>query len=327
MKLLIAGIQMGCNNNPEAECRFILSHYLPTILAKASIDSTVLLVWYEYALTPVAISHETKKRCIQILQEGLADYPNVVLIPGSFASIKPYASKPEKLQKIEHAYQYRLQNPEDRQDEAFMDEFRNFTVQKKRMQEENLVGHCLSNSAYAVTRYGQFKHKKVNVIQEYLKLLTPLEKDNFKDTGSLSYAGEHLFYRNKPTALKNWIVDPGLTKMTQKIQISDNDFIDMRLLICRDHDKDNTFQPPELPLLEVIVSNSIRVNRDALWGAVTIHMDYLSGLSVYVNDLHPDRARIESITALNFKYNFSPVPIQNVDRVLQKEEENSLEWD
>lgn len=327
MKLFIAGIQTQFSDDPEAECRFILHKYIPEVLKLAPKDSTVLLVSYEYALTETAISHATKKRCLQILQAGLANYSNVILVPGSFASIKPYASKPEKLEKIKNVYEYRFLDPEETHDKELIDEFRNLTVQEKRMQEEPLQGHYLSNSAYALTKYGQFKHKKVNIYEEYRSLMTRPEKAALSTPASFDYAGEKLCYRNSPTASKNWIVDPGVNKLTKEIQINDNEFIDMRLLVCRDQDKDNTIAPEILPLLEVVVSNTIRINKDILWGAVTIHMDYASGLSVYINDLHPERSRIEAISAYNFQGNFKPVPIQAMNREVVAEDSNSLAWD
>lgn len=327
MKLFVAGFQTIFSDDPEEECRLILKKHLPEALKLAPKGSTVLLVWYEYALTEIAIPHETKKRCLQILQAGLANHSNVILVPGSFASLKPYGSKPEKLEKIKNVYQYRFMDPEETHDKEMIDEYHNLLIQEKRMQEGPLLGHYLKNKGSVLTKFGQFGQKKVNIFEEYRTLVTGPERLALSIPASLSFAGEKLCYRNSPTALKNWIVDPGVNKLTRKIQIADTEFINMRLLICRDQDKDNSIPPDILPLLEVIVSNTIRINTDTLWGAVTIHMDYVTGLSVYVNDLHPERMRVESISACNFQNIFKPVPIKTMNREVVEEDSNSLPWD
>lgn len=326
MKLFIFGIDMMLDDEcPIQECRNIFTHHVPHALEKAPPGSIVLLVWYEYAFTETTITHDTKKKCMRILQEGLAAYDNVILIPGSFSVKQSWQSKPEKLQKIKQVYESKSENLVNLSDPLFMEEFSNFRSQEKKIAQGDTNGDYLSNKAYVLSKYSKFSQPKVNPCAEYSLLIDFDERYQFhlkaKDHSRDSSDSEEIesISINKPA--QNWIFHGGMEKKTQKLAMGNHvsESIDIRMLICRDHNFDNVVQPTEvLPLLEVIVSNQTELDCHNLWGAVNIHMDS-RGLSVHVNELHPRRACIEEISAVIVKsdlFLMEPIEIQHIERDL-----------
>lgn len=316
MKYFIAGIsldeefkQLLTQNFTEFLSRDI-ANFIPQIVAQATQemgdDVIVIINLYEYeltncmvdknnqlslqgsSLTGQSINKETKDKALKILQSAIAGFENVILVPGSFAYYAPINAQ-EKDSTIEENYKIMKQtNSMLAADTHFIFEDEN----RKAMNERDLtVKYYLQNSSYILAKDKKYKRKKT---------FPYMERNKLSDT----IFNNSIFYIGAATPI-------------QPISVS-NQSINMNLLICRDI-YNSFFSHTLAQTLDVCVVvsntlNTLNTTQFMHYGALTIHMDYKSNLTVYKDEAHPKAQNIQEVTARLYVrkpdvYHFIEAPI------------------
>lgn len=287
MKLYVAGVNFNLDlfiSTPLTAKQKTqqLINMFPALVddAKAAMgdDAVVLIVLKEYEFTNTAIPNADKKEYLKKLVEAVKNYKNILLVPGSFAAYEELSllsgdNKQKRLDKIKENYLKNLDNPSyQKADDIFLEDY---SIAKHSVT-NNTDGACLQNSTYAITAESKDKHKKSYGYHEYLKL--PSDKQ-----------AKSIFYVGADNPIKEITVN--------------NKKIKMGLSICREHhfitSKDREIKD-NLPPLEVLVSASVTLDEDNLFGAVNVHMDKSSGLSIHINDAHPNASEITEVKAFSY---------------------------
>lgn len=242
-------------------------------------------------LTENPIHIDLKNQLLQLLQEAVKPYHNLILIPGSFLAYKKiseYKNKSDKIRKLDNNYAALFNNPKFREyDPFFSKEERQFRQIISSPELDNFL--CLQNATYTLTSQMKLKHKKTATWYERLKL-DYISPKSFFDIG---------------------VDDP------KKDVIFANHKYKIATIICSEH-HDNYYTNPLLdadhPIIQIIISNPTDINNNCLYGAINIHMDAISGLNIYINDSDTRMREIEDVVGTQYRVteNSSEVDIINI---------------
>jgi len=279
MKIYVAGIHLLPNGNHKSKTQVIINQ-LPDICNNAKKlmgkDVITIIVLQEYALTKTAIPNSEKKKCLKQLEEAAQKYNNVVLIPGSFSAYEKFSAcvnTEKRKAKIVENYTKNLENPEFARDPLFIQDF----LQTKHKFTTDTLDQsiCLQNSAYILS--SELNSKKIKHKKSF-----PFEEENKLD--------------NK----NNYFYYLGADSEVKQVSIN-NKKIDIGLVICREHcltpSKNLKDNPPQI---EVIVSASVTRKNNNLFGALNIHMDSNTGLSVLLNSKHSKINEIAEVKSFSY---------------------------
>ena len=278
MKILVAGISL--NNNlihlpAQKICEEIIKLF-PRIVNRAcdclGEEAVVMIVLYEYALTKWAITKEEKDDCLKILSNAIKPYPQVILIPGSFAFYQEFAHDSAKMQKIRKTYQVLTGISDIKMDREFSCE--KINLLENLMHESPTQIKCLANTTYIMQHNKVTQHRKCFPWQERERL---------------GMVKGHSIFNIGPGAL------------LKKIDLQ-GESIDVGILICRE------LVPSEMisnvlkasPLFQIAISNFIGNEPHKFHGALNIHMDKKDKLTVFVNTQHVRINSIEQVLAVHY---------------------------
>jgi hypothetical protein len=239
-------------------------------------NAITLIVLHEGAVTPVAVPNKVKKECLNKLEKVIAQHKKMLLIPGSFLFYDKFSELPdldERKRKIMGNYLQNLDDPRYKSELHFMEDFMKASgkIVGNKLTNDTL---CLQNSTYIL---GGDNNKK---IIKHKKSITVGEEKHI--------AGDFLFY-------------PGVGHFTKDVLI-DNNFLEIGLNVCMEHNlrlNDELRNNP--PTLGVIVSASVKLKKENLFGALNIYMDETNGLSAYINDKHPKKDKIGKLKLYTYE--------------------------
>ena len=264
MKYYIAGIHFGFHTDTLPLKEKI--DYIIKMLKKISDDAaeydketSIIVLLHEYALTPDAITSEDKKACMNILTNEMKKYSNILFVPGSFATYK----KSSEIKK-----------------EAL----------SKKM--ETIRSNYLK--AYQKTPYKKLKE----IYTEYLRCNSILANG-----GNVNYIKNHINYITSSNTGKHYKQFPynETNRMPKELQknciyhikndepirdiMMNENAIPTKLTICAEHNSvsDNMrFCYHNKAYIEIIISNTVNINSNNLFGAININMD-IHRLNIYVD--------------------------------------------
>lgn len=265
LNIYVAGIDLKkieSDIQSKTECIINLINQIKRdAVAALGDDVTVIALLHEGVLTRRAISSIDKKSCLKKLEGAIKKFDRVLLIPGSFISYKTLSesSDPSKkknmiLENYNKHLSYTLYN------DVFQ---KNHNIAKERLNSENANDSIiLQNVSYAIS-------SDINAISlKFKKSLPWWEEDQLDDKS-------------------NYVFAVGGENVTQNVCINGEE-LDIRILICADYFINGYECVEKIPsALEVVVSDSIEMDKAYLVGAVNIQMDSDTGLKVVVNDRHP----------------------------------------
>jgi hypothetical protein len=261
----------------------VLQTMIPDIVKKAREEQgdevITLILMHEYALGgKTGIPKEETKRYLAELNQLIHEYENVLLIPGTIVSTT--VIQPDEKDRIERKnikLQERYQESSskyhihaDRQlSPSFQDEQAKFMESLGKETEKAF----LQNTAYLL--FKNENHSSRTKIMKHRKARPTYE--TAIHIGCIYNQGKEEYVYN--VKLKNASLDLGVLICLEKRDISWNESL-----------KKNP------PMIELVLSNTISINENQMYGALNIHVDNFDYITnVYFNPKHPRFKEIEEI--------------------------------
>lgn len=282
MKIYVAGIKIDHSHAGEStldKTRHVCE-LLPAIQEDAHTlmgdDAVIIVILEEYALTPEAIPAKDKRSSLELMQQAMCNFDQMVLIPGSYSSFEKFetdAAQQHKLEKIKNNYRdisLRQIVPADAYDDEIM--------ALEKLSHNNKLSGCnyLKNTAYILTAMEKHRHVK---------------SAPFYESSKFPYAfTDHVYYIGHDDFIKHLNVNGKM--------------IDAGLFICFEHkkiDHQALLLREQAPLLHTLVSATIDMKTEKLIGALNIQMDKCDGLVVVKNQAHVRADEIEEVAAYTYR--------------------------
>lgn len=275
-KIYVAGISLY---EVTDKIKMLTDELLPSIYKNAvelmGNDVVIIVTLPEYELMDQdSFDSKKKKPILKLLSEKIGNYKNLILIPGSFFTYRKMVDYPN-LETIRN----KIIGNYKKNGGIFNVLIANkFLDGAKALNDPELIPNIyfLQNSTYILANNDKpIKYKKTKSNEDRL---LPLEVINY------------------------FIFDPGSNDKIKQVTIN-NKPLEIGLTICYEH----RFKPAESitanpPLIEIIISASVKLKEEHLFGAVNIHIDEPDGLSIHINDQHPKKEMVGEISA--FYYSF-----------------------
>lgn len=306
MQIYIAGIEFDSDIIfPDDKVEKVISH-LNVINEKAKkelgSDVIIFVVLNEYSITSIPVSEKIYQKLLLSLKKAIKRYPNMVLVPGSFSSIESFADYEKNKNKIIDTKLKSIKR-KFKNTSFFLDkiDIEDFCLNEHKSQFKNIYNdYFLNKNDSSFFKKNNFLIKNISCFitgDHVIKYKKSFPCDEFKQVSHKKR--EHCVFN---------IGDHDIIK---EIYINGH-AVNAGINICYDAYYLNRDHINDYPLVHVIVSASVTINQNNLLGALTIHMDKEGSLSVYINDLHPDRGKINAFAAGLFKLSCHNVNYQSV---------------
>ncbi|WP_419421640.1 hypothetical protein ACNVED_16830 (plasmid) [Legionella sp. D16C41] len=218
MKYYICGIELeNFKKLPLVDKAYHIGQHLAQINQDAKValgeSYTLIIVLQEYALTASSVTKEEKNQCLEILQNYVNKYENLILVPGSFSfyTLQVLNSKKQELKKRKL-----LDNYQKNDDLSLID---NHTKEQKELayaaaQQVGITSAVVHHTAYILSKGDMQKHHKSVPWQECDKLELP---------------------KDKRKLVKHSIFKIGADSPIKYVTLSDKEKISLAVLLCREH--------------------------------------------------------------------------------------------
>lgn len=280
MKIYVAGIRFA--GKYASKSTAFKTRKLIAMLKDVMIDANqvygenclVVVALHEYALVEAAIAVEEKDASLATLQACMRNYPNLILIPGSYAVTQRLVDNERgrrKQYKITQTYSGLFAHSEYSTDKQFLEEKAAYQLYLDTGRIDKKI--ILQNSAYVLTANEKVKHKKSFPYDERDKLL-----------------GKH-----------KGVLAIGDVCPVKKISAGGYELL-LGIVVCREHLSQVNIGELKKnpPFIEVVISDSVNIETENLYGALNIHMDSFSGLEIYLNSGHKCVGFIEAVTGKDY---------------------------
>lgn len=280
MNIFVAGIKLS-DSNKEKSVAYntrklvkLLVEIMQDAHEACGDDCLVVVALPEYAFTKAAVTIEEKNASLYVLQNAVRQYPKLVLIPGSYAATQRLVDNQKgqaKKNKITRNYATLFVKSEYAKDKHFQDEEAAF----KNYLDSGMIGSklLLQNAAYVLTAEDKIKHHKSFPFYERDKLL-----------------GKH-----------KGVLAIGDIEPVHLVRAAGMEF-QLGLVVCREHTSfcniESLSKNP--PFIQAIISDSVDLDENNLFGALNIHMDSFLGLGLFLNTAHSAARCIDDLKAKEY---------------------------
>lgn len=246
-------------------------------------DTVILVALREGALSCTAIKNSLKKSALHRLQQAVNDYPNMILIPGSFSTY-------EEISSYEKHSNWHIKS-----DKIISNYILNLLQFKKGCGDKHLKGAYEDSIESMENRIN--KNKDAIILKNSCYLLTANQK-NMKRKKSYPFKENRLF-QDEDCNFVDYVFDVGCDDVIKNIKVGKNE-ISIAPIICYEsiHITKETIK--KNPLIYLLISDSIKMNKEKAFGAINILLDSRSGLSVYIDENHTQRHKIKEVKALYY---------------------------
>lgn len=281
LNIFVAGIKCDAALKKK-NAKEIFEHIIlgvPNIINDANKKFTnpiILIILHEYAATEdEVISQREKNECIELLQGYLKNHSNILFIPGSLAFYKTVNAKnhPSRIDKTMESYENLMLLKDYSTSGHFRDELTQ--CEKISLSSSDTI-FLLRNTAYLLDGKNKLNHRKTYPCKESKRFF------------------------NQYT---DFVYDIKSGNPIKSIRINDIE-IDIGIMICAEAFSTEITDAlyAKKPHIQIIISNTVNIETSKLYGAINVHMDSNSGLTVYQNESHYRSNVIADVKSMEYTF-------------------------